>query len=158
MGGLNRSRRGSCPRPKQAQTVTITQSHPHAYTYKHSHPRTQRKDKQQWMSYTHSHSQYILYTARSRCRYPIGATGPRAQEVVPFPPGVKTGKPLQHQPRLVPATPNLSPKPDLPPQPQSLTTPILIQRGGHVQKRGLPRAYKSTNQNRHRMTQSQQPN
>ncbi|MEQ2180157.1 hypothetical protein GOODEAATRI_032753 [Goodea atripinnis] len=50
----------------------------------------------QWTSYTHSHSPYILYTPRSRCRYPIGTTSPRTQEVVLFPPGVETGRPLQH--------------------------------------------------------------
>ncbi|MED6293348.1 hypothetical protein CHARACLAT_009725 [Characodon lateralis] len=42
------------------------------------------------------HCPYILYTPRSRCRYPIGTTSPQTQEVVPFPPGVKTGRLPQH--------------------------------------------------------------
>ncbi|MEQ2285080.1 hypothetical protein AMECASPLE_028190 [Ameca splendens] len=70
------------------------------HTHKNTHPRTQHKDKQQWTSYTHSHSPYILYTPRSRCRYPIGTTSPRIQEVDPFAPGVETGRP-PHQLSLV---------------------------------------------------------
>ncbi|MEQ2254070.1 hypothetical protein ILYODFUR_039164 [Ilyodon furcidens] len=64
---------------------------------------------------------YILYTPRSRCRYPIGATVPRTQEVVPFPPGVETVRPPQHQPSLVPAPPNPNATPvpnDLHPHPE----------------------------------------
>ncbi|MEQ2233227.1 hypothetical protein ILYODFUR_019801 [Ilyodon furcidens] len=81
------------------------------------------------MSYTHLDSPYILYTPRSRCRYPIGTTSPQTQEVVPFPSGVETVRPPQH---LNPGSClNLSdpvPDPDPPPRLQSPTTPILIRR------------------------------
>ncbi|MEQ2281844.1 hypothetical protein AMECASPLE_034523 [Ameca splendens] len=95
------------------------------------------------MDIVHSHSPYILYTSRSRCRNPIGATSPWTQEVVPFPPGVETGRPPQHL-KLVRASlgsclnlsnPGLDP--DYPPRLQSPMTPILIRREGHARKRGL---------------------
>ncbi|MEQ2200827.1 hypothetical protein XENOCAPTIV_003705 [Xenoophorus captivus] len=35
-------------------------------------------------------------TYSTRCQYPIGTTSPRTQEVVPFPPGVETGRPPHH--------------------------------------------------------------
>ncbi|MEQ2235047.1 hypothetical protein ILYODFUR_037616 [Ilyodon furcidens] len=64
----------------------------------HKITRTQRKDKQQWTSYTHSHSPCTLYTLRSRRWYPLGATSPQTQEVVPFPPGAETGRQRRHHP------------------------------------------------------------
>ncbi|MED6262901.1 hypothetical protein ATANTOWER_028912 [Ataeniobius toweri] len=76
----------------------------------HKITRTQSKDKQQWTSYTHSHSPCILYTPRSRCRYPLGATSPRTQEVVPFPPGVETGRQRLHRPD--PGDPDPAPAPN----------------------------------------------
>ncbi|MEQ2310715.1 hypothetical protein AMECASPLE_011965 [Ameca splendens] len=116
------------------------------------------------MDVIHSHSRYILYTPRSRCQYPIGATSPWTQKVVHFHPGVETGRPPQPL-NLVRASPGLCLKltdpcldPDPPPRPQSPTTPILIQRGVHVQKRGLHGPNQSANHSRHRMKQSQPPN
>ncbi|MEQ2188865.1 hypothetical protein GOODEAATRI_019356 [Goodea atripinnis] len=79
-------------RHTQSQSPTPTLMHTHKIT------RTQRKDKQQWTAYTHSHSPCILYTPRSRRRYPLGATSPRTQEVVPFPPGAETGRQRRHRP------------------------------------------------------------
>ncbi|MEQ2230007.1 hypothetical protein ILYODFUR_024866 [Ilyodon furcidens] len=107
----------------------------------------------QWTSYTHSHSPYILYTPRSRCRYPIGTTSPWTQEVVLFPPGVETGRPLQHL-NLVWGSPgsclNLrDPGPDPDPSPQP--PPFLIRGGGDMQKRGPHGPNKPTNQSRHRI-------
>ncbi|MEQ2293081.1 hypothetical protein AMECASPLE_029533 [Ameca splendens] len=54
---------------------------------------------------------------------------------------METGRPRQHQHRLVPAPPNP------PPRPQSPTT--------YEQKRGLPGPYEPANQTRHRMKPSQ---
>ncbi|MED6245825.1 hypothetical protein ATANTOWER_008704 [Ataeniobius toweri] len=95
------------------------------------------------MSYTLSHSLYILYTPRSRCRSPIGATSILTKEVVPFLPGVETGRPPQHLNLgwaslgwcLNLSDPGTHPNPL--PRPQFPMTPILIWRGGHVQKRCL---------------------
>ncbi|MEQ2298662.1 hypothetical protein AMECASPLE_007565 [Ameca splendens] len=100
-----------------------------------------------------------IHTLYSQVQVPIciGTTSPRTQEMVPFPPGVETGRPPQHL-NLVWASPgsclHLSdpgPDPDPPPRPQSPTTPILIRGGGHVQKRGLHGPNKLANQSRHRI-------
>ncbi|MEQ2241099.1 hypothetical protein ILYODFUR_021901 [Ilyodon furcidens] len=64
------------------------------------------------MDVVHSHSPFILYTPRSRCRYPIGAISPRTQ-VVLFPLGVETGRPPQ-QPEPGPRPPAPTPVPNDP--------------------------------------------
>ncbi|MEQ2280605.1 hypothetical protein AMECASPLE_021659 [Ameca splendens] len=87
----------------QSQSPTPTLMHTHKIT------RTQRKDKQQWTSYTHSDSPCILFTPRSSRRYPLGATSPRTQEVVPFSPGAETGRQRGHRPD--PGSPGPAPNP-----------------------------------------------
>ncbi|MEQ2186737.1 hypothetical protein GOODEAATRI_031703 [Goodea atripinnis] len=114
----------------------------------------ERKDKQQWTSYTHSQSPCILYTPRSRRRYPLGATNPWTQEVVPFPPGAETGRQRRHRPD--PGDPGLAPAP--PRRTQSPTTPIHLRRGGYVQKRGPYGSKQPANRSRPRTEQSRPPN
>ncbi|MEQ2256888.1 hypothetical protein ILYODFUR_028742, partial [Ilyodon furcidens] len=43
-------------------------------------------------------------SSHRECQYPIGTTSLRTQEVVPFPPGVETGRPPHHL-NLVQASP-----------------------------------------------------
>ncbi|MEQ2165119.1 hypothetical protein GOODEAATRI_013745, partial [Goodea atripinnis] len=137
-------------RHTKSQSHIPTLMHTHKNTYTHVSNVKTKHNGRRTLSHT-PHKYYILPG-------PAWGNQPRTQEVVPFPPGVETGRPPQHL-NLVHVSPgsclNLS-DPGLDPdsphhRPQSPTTSILIRRGGHVQKRGC-------NHSRHRMKYSQPPN
>ncbi|MED6291720.1 hypothetical protein CHARACLAT_026450 [Characodon lateralis] len=111
------------------------------------------------MLYTHSHSPYILYTLRSRYRYPRGATSPRIPGGGPLPSGMETSRLPQHQSRLMPALLEPGrPQTPTPSSDQPPTTPVPVRKWGHAQKMGLPGPNEPANQSHPRMKQSQPPN
>ncbi|MEQ2186884.1 hypothetical protein GOODEAATRI_033421 [Goodea atripinnis] len=92
------------------------------------------------MDVIHSHSPCILYTPRSRRRYPLGATSPRTQEVVPFPSGAEAGRQRRYCPD--PGDPGLAPAPPPRPSPQQLPSTsgegAMYKRGVHMAQSNPP--------------------
>ncbi|MED6284683.1 hypothetical protein CHARACLAT_021498 [Characodon lateralis] len=96
----------------------------------------------------------MLYTPRSRYRYPRGATSPWTQVEVPFLLGWSQAdhpRPVLAKPKS--EGPRTTPRPPSRPQPQ--TTPVPIPRGGHIQRRARSGPNEPTNQSRPKAKQSQ---